>query len=182
MTGGTLDQAGPPTRQFLDGVGIGYGWYTARRSHAVSMRFLAESGFAHIRVEVPWGVIDYDTLELTQDAARQLTDIVTAAKAHGIRPLILLNAHHGVGVPARQLMRSVMSTAPRGSRTVTLNDVTGISTSYTGLSNLTDYRMAEVIITAVNRATRTVTPSKPLPVPLGAGASVTLHIVGYLPL
>ena len=171
-----------PTRHFLDGIGLNYGWFTARRSNVVSMQFVAESGFARIRVEVPWGSIDYDTLELNPSSKMHLTDIIMAAKAHGIRPLILLNAHHGVGVPARKLMRSVTAAAPRGSRTVVLNDVSGISTNYTGLSNLTDYRMAEVIITAVNHATRTVTLSKPLPVALSAGAPVTLHTIRYLPL
>jgi hypothetical protein len=65
---------------------------------------------------------------------------------------------------------------------VQLNDVSGISLGYTGLSNLTDYKMAEVIITAVNASTRTVTLSKPLPVTLSSGRTVKLNTLRYQPL
>jgi subtilase family serine protease len=171
-----------PARNLRQGLGIDYSWNTLRESDAVAMRFLAESGFSRVRVEVPWGEVDYDTLDLRPEAKAHLTEIITAGKSNGIRPLILLNAHHGVGVPARQFTRTVATNASRGSRTLVLNDVTGIAPNYTGLSNLSSYWMAEVLITGVNPSTRTVTLSKPLPVSLGAGVPVTLHTIRYLPL
>ncbi len=171
-----------PGQVYRDGVGIDYNWNLARASQDVEMQFLAASGFSRIRVEIGWGNVDYNTLDLNPSAKTELTAIVTAAKAHGIRPLILLNAHHGVPVPALQLNRTVAVSTAQGSPTLQLNDVTGIVVGYTGISNLTQYKMAEVIITAIDTGTRTVSLSKPLPVNLSAGQALTLHTLKYLPL
>jgi hypothetical protein len=172
-----------PGDVFRSGVGIYYDWHLQRASHDVEMRLLAEAGFSRIRIELNWGnVIDYDTGGLTREASSRLTTILGAARAYGIRPLILLNAYHGVPTPARQLQRTVALDAPAGARSVVLSDVTGIATNYTGLSNLSEYKMAEVLVTGVNPTTRTVSLSKPLAAPLRTGDSITLHVLKYLPL
>ncbi len=172
-----------PASAYLDGLGLNYHVDTYRVRHDVEMRLLAESGIARIRIEIGWGRTDYDTLDLIPSTKTTMAAILSAAKANGIRPLILLNGHHGYPVPHRELTgRTVSTTAGAGNRTLQLNDVSGIKPSYTGLSNLTGYKMAEVIITAVNTSSRTVTLSKPLPVTLGAGQSVKLDTLRYQPL
>jgi hypothetical protein len=170
-----------PAIRLRTGVGINYKWDRDRVNDAVELRLLAQSGFSRIRVEIGWNQIDYDTLDLTDAARAKLTAIAVGARAAGIRPLILLNANHGGPGPSRTTARTVRTSAAAGSRFLQLDSVTGIQVGYTGISNLSEYKMAEVFITAINPATGTVTLSKPLPVSLAAGRTVQLDTLRYLP-
>ena len=170
-----------PATRLRSGVGINYKWDRDRVNDAVELALLAQAGISRIRVEASWNRIDYDTLDLTDAARAKLTSIVRGARAAGIRPLILLNAHHGGPGPHRSLTRTVRVSAPAGSRSLQLDSVTGLQVGYTGLSNLSQYKMAEVLITAINPATGTVTLSKPLPVALAAGRRLQLDTLRYLP-
>ena len=170
-----------PATRLRSGVGINYKWDRDRVNDAVELRLLAQSGFSRIRVEIGWNQIDYDTLDLTDAARAKLSSIVRGAHAAGIRPLILLNANHGGPGPSRATTRTVRTSAAAGSRSLQLDSVTGIQVGYTGISNLSEYKMAEVFITAINPATGTVTLSKPLPVSLAAGRRLQLDTLHYLP-
>jgi hypothetical protein len=170
-----------PATRLRTGVGINYNWDRDRASDAVELELLAQAGISRIRVEIGWTTIDYDTLDLTDAARAKLNSIVRGARAAGIRPLILLNAHHGGPGPHRPLTRTVRTSAAAGSRSLQLDSVAGIQVGYTGLSNLSDYKMAEALITSVNPATGRVTLSKPLPVSLTAGQTLQLDTLRYLP-
>jgi hypothetical protein len=171
-----------PATRLRDGLGIGYNWTVPRASDAVALRLLAGAGFTRTRVEISWDRVDYNTLELAEAVRARLSDVARAARDAGIRPLLLLNAHHGAPGPATALARIVRTAAPVGSRTLELDDVAGIRPRYTGLSNLTGFRMAEVLVTDTDPGTGRVSLSKPLPVALAAGQRVTLHTLRYLPL
>ena len=56
---------------------------------------LRKNGIKH-RIEIGWGNLNYadETILNNSDAATRLL----ACKATGIRPLILLNGHHGIPV------------------------------------------------------------------------------------
>jgi len=171
-----------PATRLRDGLGINYNWTVPRASHAAVLELLARGGFTRIRVEVGWDQVDLNTLELSEVARTRLSAIARGARDSGIRPLVLLNAHHGGPGPATPLQRTVRAAAPVGSRVLELNDVSGIKPQYTGLSNLTGFKMAEVLVTAVDPANGQLSLSKPLPVGLAANQSVTLHTLRYLPL
>ena len=171
-----------PGQIVRSGIGVQYDWSARRVDDAVELRLLAESGFSRIRIEVSWDNIDYDTDELTPGAGDKLARILAGAKAFGLRPLLLLNAHHNGPVPARKLVRTVTQSATAGARTLTLDDVTDLQIGFTGLSSLSDSKMAEVLVVAIDASTSTISLSKPLPVPLDHGHTVTLHTLKYRPL
>jgi hypothetical protein len=171
-----------PAHTYRTGLGITYDWTKDRRNDAVEMRLLSDVGISRIRLEVSWNTLDYDTLDLTPAARTKLASIMRAATLYGIRPLILLNANHGAPAPARGLPRTVAAAAPQGARSVRLTDVSDIRPGYTGFSHLSDYKMAEVLITAVHPGTRTVSLARPLPVALAAGQAVELHTLRFQPL
>ena len=87
-----------PASRFLDGLGIVLN--TNRGEDAKQMlRMCAANGIRHARIEIGWGSLDYNDetkLHNAKDAAARLL----ACKAAGIRPLILLNGHHGMPCPS----------------------------------------------------------------------------------
>jgi hypothetical protein len=94
--------------------------------------------------------------------------------------LILLNSNQGVPCPNVGFNRTVMVATPAGSTTVTLNDTSGLIVGKSGFSYLTGFTMCEVLITAING--NTVTLSKPLPgTGFPAGYSATMHTLKYVP-
>jgi len=72
--------------------------------------------------------------------------------------------------------------APKGSRTIQLNDVSSIVSRPHRTQQLTTYQAAEVLITRVDAATKTCTLSAPLPVNLANSAPVALATLKYQPL
>jgi hypothetical protein len=170
-----------PATQFLDGIGINYNLVDHGR-HDANIRALAAAGFRSLRVEVPWGRLD-DTESGV--AARFLPDyqgIFAACHRYGITPLVLLNANSGGPEPSRTTDRTVAAAAPAGARALRLTSVEGLVVGHSGLSNLTGSWMAEVLFTAVDHATDTVTLSRPLPVPLRTGMVVPVDTLRHLPL
>jgi len=167
----------PPAAVFLEGTGINY---NAQGNPDLVVRMLASHGIHHLRIEIGWGDVSYDHPDQLNNAA-SLAALLAAAKHYGCRPLILLNAHQGVPCPVRFFSRKVVDTAPAGSRTVHLDDVTGLRVGYSGLSQLTDYWAAEAMITAIDPGTGVVTLSKPLPKPIPAGKSVPMATLKYRP-
>lgn len=170
-----------PADTFLTGLGVAYNWSVERTNHDVQMRLLAGVGFSRIRVEVGWSNVAYDTDDLTDEAKSRLSAITRAAARAGIRPLILLNAHHGIPGPARETTRRVTADAAAGSREIGLDDVEGLRPGYSGLSNLTGTKMAEVLVTGIDPVGRRAFLSKPLPVALKAGQDAVVHTLKYRP-
>lgn len=162
--------------EFLQGIGVNYNVPT---NHEVAIRLLREAGFRTFRIEIGWSNVNWEETKLSnEDKWRTLLQL---CKHYGIRPTILLNAHHGVPCPHRFFERRLIDDAPRGSKTVKLDSVDGIVPRYSGLSNLTTYMACEVFITDVDGQTKECKLSKPLPKDLKAGDKVLIATLKYLP-
>lgn len=172
-----------PATVLLSGIGVVTSvWYLPRANPGVNFRLLHEAGISRIRVELVWGALQPGTQRLAPSEETRFLALMQAAKANDLRPLILLNAHHGTPTPRTEFTRVVTVAAPAGSRTVTLNDVSNLVPGFSGFSDLTDYWEAEAIITAVNVTTRQVTLSKPLPVSFAANTTRSMATLSYRPL
>lgn len=161
---------------FLRGIGINY---NVPDNHELAVRLLAEAGFRTFRIEIGWSNVPWDETHL--NGAEKWQAILRACRRYGIRPTILLNAHHGVPCPAQFFERQLTTDALKGSRAVRLDRVDGIVPRYSGLCNLTDYQACEVFITGVDEQTGECRLSKPLPKDLKAGQRVLLATLRYLP-
>jgi hypothetical protein len=78
--------------------------------------------------------------------------------------------------------RKLAADAPKGSRRVRFTDTTEILPGRTGISNLTDYWAAEILITRIDTDTGECELSKPLPKALNKGQEVRLMTLKYPPL
>jgi hypothetical protein len=163
-----------PAATFVDGLGVHLN--LQGEDPELMMRMLAANGIRQVRIEIGWGRSSYDE---TQFDIPELPATLAAARRHGIRPLLLLNANHGLPTPARIESRTVAAWAPSGATSLQLNDASGLVPGYSGVSNLTGFWAAEALVTAVNGTT--VTLSKPLPFPLASGARVTIATLRYRP-
>src|SRR5215207_8806945 len=141
-------------------------------------RLLAANGFRRARIEVGWGSLDYDDPTRINDVAGLRTKLV-ALKRYGIRPLVLLNSHHGVPCPMRSLTVRTVESAVKGARRLRLDAASAqqVVPGRTGLNSLTgQYKAADVIFTGID-ADGWVNLSKRLPADLPAGsyAAATLR-------
>ena len=162
---------------FLSGFGVNL--QVPAGTEELAVRLLAESGLKTFRIEIGWGEMNRDETHLNNEAqARRRLELCAH---YGIRPTILINAHHGVPCPLRFFQRRLTIAAPAGSKTVTLDNVADLVPGRSGLCQLTTYWAAEALITAVDSATGTVTLSKPLPKALPAGP-VNMATLKYAPL
>ena len=142
------------------------------------VRMLASHGIKHARIEIGWGHLDYDNETDTSHLAHYRAQLA-ACKRWGVRPLILLNANEGAPTPHRFFERTVGAAAPAGSRTIRLTDTTGLVVGRSGLSDVTTYRAAEILFTAMSG--NTLTLSKPLPAAVSAGQTVKIAVLKYRP-
>lgn len=146
-------------------------------------RHLARNGFRKVRIEVGWGNLDYnDPGKLSNPDGFDKT--VGACRKYGLRPLFLLNSHHGVPCPVRFFDVHLTQAAHKGDRTVKLapGDVASIVPGRSGLNGLTDYWAAEALFTRVD-ADGTAALSKPLPkdLPAGKAGAATLKFLPFYP-
>src|SRR3954469_17358206 len=74
---------------------------------------LARAGVRRARVEIPWSAMSFDDPARLADLAR-IDAVLTALRANGIRPLILLNANQGAPGPPPPPQRP--RPRPRGRR------------------------------------------------------------------
>jgi hypothetical protein len=166
-----------PASQFINGIGVNFS-YGGPNNANVEAQMLATYGFKHMRIEIDWGELDYATESTIGSSA--ILNALAAAKQWGLRPLIVLNANQGNPCPHPQtLSRTVTATAPINSTTVQLNDTSGLTVGYSGISQLTSYTMNEVLVTAING--NTITLSQPLPVGLNANQPIQMDTFKYIP-
>jgi len=167
-----------PAAFFLDSLGIGMD-ASAEANDEAMCRHLARAGIRHGRVEIGWGSIEWDG-SLSDGTRQRVARLLKAMRKHGIRPLILLNAHHGGPGPTRYFSRKLAAAARKGDTSVQLDDVSGLAIGYSGLRNLSDYIASEAIVTRIEGSTLSL--SQPLPKDLGAaGASVEMSTLKYRP-
>lgn len=174
-----------PAARLLDGIGINF---NSRYNVAAAARLLGECGFRHARIEIGWGHILYDESGIEKNAAAQLAEKIRACRQNGIRPLILLNAHHGWPCPSKAWQAVVEEAAPEGARAIRLSAGTFRETPaprYTSLFRLgtkNPSRQAEdVFLTEIDPATGACALSRPLPVALTAGQKVWVRRLKYQP-
>nr|MDQ2732413.1 hypothetical protein [Armatimonadota bacterium] len=86
---------------------------------------LEESGFRSVRVEIGWGNIGWDD-DLPANTKADLDRFLAILKKHGIRPQILLNAHHGVPCPMRDVPVELTQDAHKGDLVLHLKSTAGI--------------------------------------------------------
>jgi hypothetical protein len=151
-----------PASRYLDGVGINFNVQTSNPEPL--LRLLSRQGVRHLRVEIGWGSINYND-ETQIDNAANLRLILLACKKYGIRPLILLNANHGVPCPVKNSVVTLAAPVKPGDTTILVKEISGIQSGFSGLSNVTDYMAAQYLITEVsgNRLTLAIPLSSAFP-------------------
>jgi chitodextrinase len=121
-----------PSARLHDGIGMVA--HTASASEiGTYAALMGRAGVRHARLEFNWGGMSYADETQPVDATLWRTQLRTL-KANGIRPLILLNWHHGRPCPARVFSAQVIGSA--GSRTVTFRPPVGepVVLGHTGIS------------------------------------------------
>ncbi len=157
----------------------GAGWTTDPKYAEPVAQLMGETGIRYARVEIGWGNLNWDD-QLPPDAKARWTALLHTFQKNGIRPLFLLNAHHGVPCPMRGFDAVLAQPAKKGDRLVHFAPGTKLRAGYTGFVNLTDYVAAFPLITQIGDD-GAAQLSAPLPKDLAAG-KINLQELKYLPL
>jgi len=166
-----------PATRLIEGTGVNF-HVPADLADAVAQH-LARNGFRHVRIEIGWGSFNYDDPTNLNNRA-QFEAVVGACKKHGLRPLLLLNAHHGYPCPLKSIHVRVAEPAAQGATQVRLENAADVVPGYTGFNGFGEYWAARVIITALDKQTGAAQLSRPLPGPLAAGDQ-ELYVLKYQP-
>ena len=169
-----------PAHKFLDGIGIVWNVSQSGEPELIAA-MLAKHGFKRVRVEIGWGAIDYDDeTQIIKAHSNRIQNVLLALKKYNLRPLILLNSHHGVPCPRKSIQLTLSKNANLGDTKIELDSIDGLRSGYSGISNISNqYWAAEYLIT--NIANNTVTLSKPLPKNLAAGTVLKIDTLKYRP-
>lgn len=166
-----------PARRLLNGLGVNFN--PAPGQENVVAKELAAAGFRRARIEVGWCNVSYSQPEQLTDLGRLRATLLALRRNH-LRPLVLLNAHHGCPGPLRRVRIHVVAPAHVGDRQLTLDSqsISQVVPGHTGLDSTTEYKAAAFLFTGVQGTT--VTLSKPLDRSLPAG-SYWASTLRYLP-
>ncbi|MBV9468439.1 MAG: hypothetical protein JO316_15805 [Abitibacteriaceae bacterium] len=164
-----------PARKFTEVPGVN--WNIDLKYAEPIAQLMQESGIRYARVEVGWGSIGWDD-DLRPDVKQRTKNLLTVLQKHGIRPLILLNAHHGLPCPVRDVPVEITADARKGDRTLKLKSAQGVRPHYTGIQH-PDYIAAYPVITKVDED-GTAHLSAGLPVDIKTGP-LTLKELKYQP-
>jgi hypothetical protein len=173
-----------PASQFINGIGINFG-YNGPNNADVVAQMLAKYGFKHIRIEIDWGELDYNTGSSISSAS--ILNRLTASQKSGLRPLIVLNANQANPCPHTQTVSHTVNVdALKGATTVQIKpgeDISDIKVGYSGISSptLPGYIMNGVLVTAKDSTTNTITLSQPLPIALPAATPMYMNTFKYRP-
>src|SRR3954451_2547694 len=144
---GDLDTV--PGTVMRDAVGVNLHGDATQSARTVQL--LAASGVRRARVEFGWNRMSFDDPSRLADPAR-LEALLRSLRDHGIRPLLLLNAHEGAPGPTRLLDLRVVAPAAAGARTLRLDAASArtVVAGRTGLNALDgSYKAADVLFTRV---------------------------------
>jgi len=136
-----------PASRYLDIVGAN--WNVDAKYAEVMVPILRECGFRGLRVEIGWCNVGWDD-KMDPGHRKRFQDQLNIFKAHGIRPLILLNAHHGVPCPMRDINVELLADVAPGDRSFKLKDASQIRVGYTGPAD-SRYIAAFPLITKVDK-------------------------------
>lgn len=164
-----------PASQYLKFPGVV--WSLNSQYASPICQILQDSGIRSVRIEIGWSNIGWDD-NLTPAAQASIQSLFGTFKAHGIRPLILLNANQGLPCPYRYVKVTVAAPASAGSKVLKLASYAGVRPGYTGIQNPA-YIAAYPVITAVDPdGTAHLSSGLPANVPAG---SLTLIDLKYQP-
>jgi hypothetical protein len=171
-----------PARTYLDGLGVVWSGAPGGRSPDQIAADLAWAGFRRVRLEIPWNAVRWDEGGLTPDAAARLVTLLEAFKAHGLRPMILLNANHGAPGPLELSHWRLQHASQRGTHEIALQGpLVGIVPGYSEVMTFGDSGHAGPLVTEVS-ASGEVVLSKAASRELPAGSDVQIARLKYLPL
>jgi hypothetical protein len=141
---------------------------------------LEAAGVHRVRYEIGWcSVADDDPARLSDPET--VGTVLRAFARHHLRPLILLNAHHGCPGPLRRWRARVVAPAARGARELRLDagSAQQVVPGRSGLDAASRFKAAATLFTAVDGTT--VTLSRPLDRSLAPGgyAATTLRYAPF---
>jgi hypothetical protein len=157
-----------PASRILDALGADF---NATPAEAPGLaRLLHDRGFTKARVELSWNELSFEDPSRFADEQGVRT-ILTALRANGLRPLILLNANSGDPTPSQSVTLRTLTPAPAGSTTVSLDPASAalVADGRTGFDDLGFGGDPDVLITSVSPS-GLATLSRPLSAALPAGA------------
>ncbi|MCM8767834.1 MAG: PA14 domain-containing protein [Candidatus Omnitrophica bacterium] len=174
-------------KDFLNGLGIGF-YLTGNRDDDSVLKFLSYCGFKNIRIEIGFVNVNWDETGLygvhnKKEHEERFKNLFLSCKKYGIKPLILLNAHHGHPCPMKYIDGEVLEDAQTGSRELKFKVIKGeIKENYTALTNIrrNPYRFLDIFITKYDGEKAIL--SRPLPDDLKKGEKIILRTYKYLPL
>ena len=165
-----------PASKWLGLPGVGWGG-DAKYADAMA-QLMGETGIRYARVELGWGTLDEND-QIPADAKERWTRLLHVFQKNGIRPLFLLNAHHGGPCPMRGFDAVLAQAAKKGDRVVHFAPGTKMKVGYAGFTNLTDYVAAFPLVTQIGDD-GTAQLSAPLPKDLPAG-TIGMQELKYQP-
>lgn len=145
------------------------------------LQAMSEAGIRKARFEFGWGMFDWDNHFTGQHRADVIKTLQLAQKYH-VRPLMLLNSHHAVPCPIRNLNVQLLADAKKGDRSLKLKpeDAAKIHLGYTGPMDDPDYCAAKPLVIAI-QPDGTCQLSGPLMQDIKAG-TLSLVELKFLPL
>ena len=180
-----------PAARYRDGLGVVWGRTPPHRSADEIATMLAWAGFRRVRLEIPWGSVRWDETGFEEATEQRMAQILGALRAHGLRPLILLNANHLQPCPVQWRELTVQGPAAAGEYTVAVTgDLIGLSTaSNPTIMSLADGTHAGPLIVSYVPGERTIHGdtyvlrlSKPLAHALRPRDTLRVAILRYPPL
>ena len=173
-----------PAVQFLSGLGVVWSASPPGGSPDRVAADLAWAGFERVRIEVPWGAVRADESGFKDEAAAEFSSKLRALKAHGLRPLILLNANHLEPCPTQWRELRVEQPAPAGGRTLVVSgEVAGLEPGRATLMSLADGVIPGPLVDGSSgERLHTIALSKELPRAVREGEVLRLAVLAYAPL
>lgn len=173
-----------PATNYLQGLGIMWGGIPAGKDPEWLAGILRDAGFRRVRYELPWGAVSWDETKFEPDRQADLVQVMTALRRHGLRPLILLNAHHLRPGPMQGIQTLTLKrAAAAGEKNLEVSgDFSKIVEWHTELISLTTSKQAGPLITMQEAKAGRIELSRPLSSPLQVGAKITVGTLKYLPL
>lgn len=174
-----------PATTLLQGMGVNYN----ADPQEPAIRLLAENGIRCFRHEVGWSALGMDD-QLQPQQKERLVRFAALCKQYGVRPIILLNAHHGAPCPSQALQRALAVPAKPGDREVTLDSTRDLEPERTMFATFVGSHTAPPLVKEIADEHRVIL-SKPIPEPesgdksrfnLPAGSKVSLRVLKYAPL
>ena len=180
-----------PAASYREGLGVVWGQSPPHKSPDEVAATLAWAGFSRVRFEIPWGSVTWDEKSLDDESQQRTVEVLRALRAHGLRPLILLNANHLQPCPVQWREWRVGRAAPAGERTLLVSGRVGDPGEGSELTimSLADGATAGPLVSGVSSAPDvggqkawTIALSKPLSRPLAADDMLRVALLRYPPL